>query len=190
MEYKGYNAVVTYDNDLGILHGEVIDTRDVITFQGRSVDEVQDAFKDSVDDYLKMCEERGKEPEKPFSGRIALRLDSETHRMIVGAARSSGKSLNTWIVDAIGNELNRDDDEAEEAAPWGVERDAIEAFQEHLKEIFMWHSRQDSTWPIIPVSMWVDAQGSVWANNAHSAHEIFRFDGETLKAASEPFYWT
>ena len=106
MEYKGYNAVVTYDNDMGILHGEVIDTRDVITFQARSVDELHDAFKNSVDGYIKFCEEKGREPEKPFSGRIALRLDSETHRAIVGAARRSGKSLNTWIVDAIGRELH------------------------------------------------------------------------------------
>ena len=106
MEYKGYNAVVTYDNDMGILHGEVIDTRDIITFQARSVDELHDAFKSSVDGYLKFCEEKGREPEKPFSGRIALRLDPETHRAIVGAARTSGKSLNTWIVDAIGHELH------------------------------------------------------------------------------------
>ena len=106
MEYKGYNAVVTYDNDMGILHGEVIDTRDIITFQARSVDELHDAFKSSVDGYLKFCEEKGREPEKPFSGRIALRLDPETHRAIVGAARTSGKSLNTWIADAIGRELH------------------------------------------------------------------------------------
>ena len=113
MEYKGYNAVVTYDNDLGVLHGEVIDTRDVITFQGRSVDDLQEAFENSVDDYLKFCEERGREPDKPFSGKVALRLDPETHRMIVGAARTGGKSLNTWIVDAIGNELNRGDEVCE-----------------------------------------------------------------------------
>ena len=106
MEYKGYNAVVTYDNDMGILHGEVIDTRDTITFQARSVDELHDAFKSSVDGYLEFCEEKGREPEKPFSGRIALRLDPETHRAIVGAARTTGKSLNTWIVDAISRELH------------------------------------------------------------------------------------
>ena len=108
MEYKGYNAVVTYDNDLGILHGEVIDTRDVITFQGWSVDDLPDAFQQSVDDYLQFCDEQGRAPDKPFSDKVALRMDSETHRLIVGAARTSGKGLNTWILDAIGNELNRD----------------------------------------------------------------------------------
>lgn len=57
-----------------MFHGEVIDLRDVITFQGTSVEELERAFQDSVDDYLEFCEERGEEPDKPFSGRLMLRL--------------------------------------------------------------------------------------------------------------------
>lgn len=187
MEYKGYNAVVTYDNDLGVLHGEVIDTRDVITFQGRSVDDLEEAFQNSVDGYLKFCEEKGKEPEKPFSGRIALRLDPETHRMIVGAARTSGKSLNTWIVDAIGNELYRDDDEeeTEEEAQWIVGQDALQAFQTFLRDVWVQGRLQEPTAPVI--SMWVDHQGRIWANPFHSAREIFRFDSEAVAEAAGRF---
>ena len=68
MEYNGYHAVVTFDEEVGLLHGEVIDTRDVITFQGKSVDELEQAFRGSVEEYLKICEERGRVPDKPFSG--------------------------------------------------------------------------------------------------------------------------
>ena len=110
MEYRGYNAFVTYDNDRGILHGEVTDIRDVITFQGRSADEMPDAFRAAVDDYLLMCRERGKEPDPPFTGRVTLMVDSQTHIAMVGSARSRGKSLNTWLLDAVGNELHRDDE--------------------------------------------------------------------------------
>ena len=59
MEYKGYIGKVELDDDAGILHGEVVNTRDVITFQGRTVEEVRQAFRDSVDDYLAFCAERG-----------------------------------------------------------------------------------------------------------------------------------
>ncbi|HFC11431.1 MAG TPA: toxin-antitoxin system HicB family antitoxin, partial [Anaerolineae bacterium] len=38
MEYKGYIAKVEFDNEGDVFHGEVIDLRDVITFQGQSVD--------------------------------------------------------------------------------------------------------------------------------------------------------
>ncbi len=108
MEYNGYHAVVTFDDDVGILHGEVIDTRDVITFQGKSVDELRQAFRDSVEEYLKICAERNREPDKPFSGRVVLRMEPEIHRAAVTAAKSNGQSLNSWIVGTIKGELAGD----------------------------------------------------------------------------------
>ena len=69
MNYQGYQASVTFDEEADIFHGSVVNTRDVITFQGRSIDEIRIAFKDSVNEYLKFCAERGREPEKPYSGR-------------------------------------------------------------------------------------------------------------------------
>lgn len=66
MTYKGYIGHVTYDDEAKLLHGEVINIRDVVTFQGQSVDELEQAFHDSVDDYLEMCVERGEAPDKPL----------------------------------------------------------------------------------------------------------------------------
>jgi predicted HicB family RNase H-like nuclease len=66
MKYKNYEASVTYDEDARIFHGEVLHLRDVITFQGESVNELEQAFHDSVDDYLEFCKERGEKPEKPI----------------------------------------------------------------------------------------------------------------------------
>jgi predicted HicB family RNase H-like nuclease len=59
MTYKGYEATVEYDDDSEIFHGEVINLRDVVTFQGRSVSELKKAFAGSVEDYLAFCKERG-----------------------------------------------------------------------------------------------------------------------------------
>jgi predicted HicB family RNase H-like nuclease len=67
MEYAGYRAGIRYDDDAGIFHGEVIDTLDVITFQATSVAELRQAFKDSVNEYLKVCAERGRDPDKVAS---------------------------------------------------------------------------------------------------------------------------
>ena len=53
--YKGYTGHVEYDDEAGILHGEVLDTRDVITFQGKTVDEIETAFRESIEDYLEFC---------------------------------------------------------------------------------------------------------------------------------------
>ena len=101
IEYGGYRAVVTYDDDAGVFHGEVVDTRDVITFQGASVAELREAFKDSVDEYLKVCAERGRNPDKPYSGKVALRLPPSVHRAATAAAQAEDKSLNAWLAETV-----------------------------------------------------------------------------------------
>ena len=98
MEYKGYVGQVEYDDEGGIFHGEVLDTRDVITFQGQSVAELKTAFKESIDDYLAFCKERGEEPNKPFSGQFVTRISPELHRQVKQAASICGISLNAWVV--------------------------------------------------------------------------------------------
>jgi len=101
MEYKGYFARVEFDDEANIFHGEVINLRDVITFEGESVDELRKAFTDSIEDYLKFCSERGEDPEKPYSGKFLVRVGPELHKTIVIQARKNGKSLNTWVNEAL-----------------------------------------------------------------------------------------
>jgi predicted HicB family RNase H-like nuclease len=101
MEYKGYFAKVEFDDEANIFHGEVINLRDVITFEGETVDELRKAFNDSIDDYLEFCAERGEDPEKPYSGKFLVRVGPELHKNIVIQARKNGKSLNAWVHDAL-----------------------------------------------------------------------------------------
>lgn len=106
MEYRGYIATVEFDDEADIFHGEVINLRDVITFQGKSVDELRQAFKDSIEDYLDFCAARNEEPEKPFSGKFSLRIDPNLHRQISIQARLAKKSLNHWINETLENAVH------------------------------------------------------------------------------------
>jgi predicted HicB family RNase H-like nuclease len=99
--YKGYMGKVDYDDEAGIFHGEVINTRDVITFQGKSVSELKKALRESVEDYLEFCRERGEEPDRPFSGKFVVRIPPEVHREAFLKAKSIGKSLNAWVKEVI-----------------------------------------------------------------------------------------
>ena len=101
IEYKGYSGKVEFDDEAGIFHGDVINTRDVITFQGESVSELQQAFRDSIDDYLEFCQERGESPEKPFSGQFVTRIPPELHRQVNTTAAVFGKSLNAWVTEQL-----------------------------------------------------------------------------------------
>lgn len=101
MRYKDYLARVEYDDESNIFHGEVINTRDVITFQGKSVEGLKKAFEDSVEDYFAFCKERGEEPDKPFVGRLTVRLSPDQHKKVIIAAEKSGKNIDSWVADAL-----------------------------------------------------------------------------------------
>lgn len=104
MEYKGYVGTVRFDDEAEMFYGEVADLRDVVTFQSDSVEGLKKEFRDSVDDYLDFCSERGEKPDKPFSGKVTLRLDPEMHRQIYILSKRESQSLNSWIVNALGKE--------------------------------------------------------------------------------------
>lgn len=103
IEYKGYIGHIEFDDEANFFHGEVINTRDVITFQGCSIDELRQALRDSVEAYLAFCAKRGREPNKPFSGKILVRLTPDQHQKIFIAATREGESLNRWIARTLEN---------------------------------------------------------------------------------------
>jgi len=105
MEYKGYIGTVEYDAEAKIFHGDIINTKDVITFQGTTVNEIEYAFKDSIDDYIAWCKEEGTEPEKPYSGKFNVRLPPELHRQIAILAKKRKVSLNSIVEKAIIDEI-------------------------------------------------------------------------------------
>jgi predicted HicB family RNase H-like nuclease len=101
MHYKGYEATVEFDEDAEIFHGEVLNLRDVITFQASTARELKQAFADSVEDYLEFCKSRGEEPEKPFSGQFVVRTEPVLHKALSLAAKREGMSLNKWITSTL-----------------------------------------------------------------------------------------
>ena len=100
--YKNYTgAIEEIDIESGMLCGCVLDIKDVITFEGKTVEEARQEFEISVDDYLEWCEELGREPDKPFSGKLAFRTTPERHRQIFLASKKAGKSINAWMDDVL-----------------------------------------------------------------------------------------
>ena len=101
MEYKGYQARIEYDDEERVFHGEVLNLKDVITFEGTCVEDLRQAFQDSVEDYLEFCRSRGEKPEKPFSGKFIIRVRPELHQKIAVKASIEDKSMNNWIEEQL-----------------------------------------------------------------------------------------
>ena len=101
MKYRGYKAVIDYDDADEILVGRVVGLNDILSFHGTTTDELRSAFKDVVDSYIAHCAESGKEPEKQFSGKFVLRSSPEQHRDLSLDADVRGISLNELVLNKL-----------------------------------------------------------------------------------------
>lgn len=96
LEHRGYRAAVEFDAEDGLFFGRVAGIADGVGFHGDSVPELVEAFRAAVDDYLDTCARLGKAPERPYSGKVMLRIDPALHARSAEAAALAGLSLNQW----------------------------------------------------------------------------------------------
>lgn len=102
LHYKGYTGCVEYDEKDNYFFGHVLGLRgDGISYEGTTAEGLKRDFEESVDDYLSYCAETGKAPEKPFSGKLVIRMTSSLHREATEKASTQGISLNEFINRAI-----------------------------------------------------------------------------------------
>ncbi len=101
MTYKGYAARIEYSDEDACFVGHIAGIKDVIGFHAESVKELRVAFEDAVDDYLTTCEKLGRAPQKPYSGKLMLRVPPEVHARATMMAEARGMSLNQWAADVL-----------------------------------------------------------------------------------------
>jgi predicted HicB family RNase H-like nuclease len=101
MTYQGYAARIEYSDEDQAFVGHIAGIRDVVGFHGESVQELRAAFIEAVDDYLETCAALGRSPQKPYSGKIMLRVDPAIHARAAAAAEAQGKSLNAWAQELL-----------------------------------------------------------------------------------------
>ncbi|MCY3903829.1 MAG: type II toxin-antitoxin system HicB family antitoxin [Caldilineaceae bacterium] len=109
MNYRGYTADIRYDERDRIFWGHLLGTFDDVYFEGTSVEELETAFHEAVDDYLTYCEETGREPTRVESGQtpseISVRVNKELQYRTFVAAQQSGVSLDDFVEDALNRAL-------------------------------------------------------------------------------------
>jgi len=101
MTYKGYFAKINFDERDGIFWGKVIGIKDSITFEGETVAQLTEDFHSAINHYLVDCKQDGRIPDKPYSGKLTLRVSPGIHAEIAAAATHAGKSLNKWVADTL-----------------------------------------------------------------------------------------
>ena len=97
LTYKDYIGSVSYSAEDEVFYGKIEHINDLITFESSDAHRLKHAFREAVDDYIKFCNEKGIEPEKPFKGSFNVRLKPSLHKRAYQRARESGMSLNKFI---------------------------------------------------------------------------------------------
>jgi predicted HicB family RNase H-like nuclease len=101
LHYKNYTGSVEFSEEDAVFHGKVIGIKDLISFEGDSVSAITNDFHKAVDEYLRFCAVKGKEPEKTFKGSFNVRISTDLHRKLALTASARGVTLNAMVEDAL-----------------------------------------------------------------------------------------
>lgn len=101
LKYRGYVGSVEISVEDDVIFGKVLGIGDLISYEGRTCDELLADFHDAVDSYLALCEERGDEPEVPYKGSFNVRVTPSLHERLARYAIGTGRSLNSCVQEAL-----------------------------------------------------------------------------------------
>jgi predicted HicB family RNase H-like nuclease len=101
LEYKGYASTVEFSAEDRCFHGKIAGIRDLVAYDGTTVDELEKNFHGAVDEYLAFCKAEGKEPDKPFRGTFQVRLKGDLHRRLALYAEEHHETINAAANEAI-----------------------------------------------------------------------------------------
>lgn len=111
LEYKGYFAIVHFSAEDDVFYGKIAGINDLVSFEGTSVPELKAAFYEAVEDYLDMCKELNKEPDKTYKGNFNVRIPSDLHRKAAIVAAAKNVTLNDFVKTAIDALVKKSDNE-------------------------------------------------------------------------------
>lgn len=101
MEYKGYLGSVEFSQEDALFYGKVLGIRALISYEGSSAAELVADFHGAIDDYLALCAQQGKEPERAYKGSFNVRISPELHKQAVAAAMAHNMTLNSFVENSI-----------------------------------------------------------------------------------------
>ncbi len=101
MTVEGYHAKIEYDEELDLFRGEILGLNGGADFYGKSPKELRTEFKKSLQVFLDVCQDKGLEPRRNFSGKFNLRISPELHERLAIEAQAQGKSINTLAQEAL-----------------------------------------------------------------------------------------
>lgn len=146
MEYKGYHASVDFDADDMLFVGKVFGIADSLNFHGTSVDELEQMFHRSIDNYLEMCAKYGRKPDKEYRGNFNIRMSPDLHRALALEAKNQNKTLNQYVVGILENHMNNRDNIKETISICYI-NEIIRNFDSNINSVYDEYDKYDNVIP-------------------------------------------
>jgi predicted HicB family RNase H-like nuclease len=106
LRYKNFVATVKYNEEDEAFIGRIEGINSVVSFEGRSVEELKSSFREAVESYLDFCNRKGiTEIQKSYTGIFNVRIDADLHRRAAIKAKIHGVTLNAFVKKAIEQNL-------------------------------------------------------------------------------------
>ncbi len=106
LSYKGFYGTIHYSDEDKCLFGHIVGITDTVSYEGTTINEITQDFKDAVDDYIEICKKMGKTPLKSAKGSFNVRIGREAHLKALIKADTENKSLNKVIKEAVEKEVD------------------------------------------------------------------------------------
>lgn len=101
MQYKGHYGSIEYSDEDNVFFGKIQFIRSLISYEGRDIQALHQAFVEAVDDYLAHCEQENTPVEQPFLGRFQVRTASDLHRRTALLAHRKGTDISQVVTEAL-----------------------------------------------------------------------------------------
>jgi len=106
LKYNDFIATVKYSDEDEAFIGRIEGINSVVSFEGQSVKELKEAFREAVESYLDFCKRKGiAESQKSYTGVFNVRIDADLHRRAAIAAKIHGNTLNAFVKKSIERNL-------------------------------------------------------------------------------------
>lgn len=107
LEYKNFTGSIEYSKEDDLLFGKVLGIKSLISYEGKTGQELENDFREAIDAYIADCTQEGITPEKPFKGSFNVRISPELHQKAALLAMEEKTTLNNLVAESIRERIFR-----------------------------------------------------------------------------------
>jgi predicted HicB family RNase H-like nuclease len=105
LEHCGWFGSIEFSHEDGVLHGKLLNTKDLISYEGETVAELIRDFQESVEEYIDFCLRHGKPCLPQTTASISVKL--ELYRELAETAQQNNMPIETYVEQSLRHSMRQ-----------------------------------------------------------------------------------